>query len=75
MAAAEVQKLTEAAAAAASETKVEADKAVADATAKRQMLDAAVTTAAAKLKAVTDLATPRDTVDIILSEPIAIKVK
>jgi len=75
VAAAEVQKLTEAATAAASETKVEADKAVADATAKKQMLDTAVTEAAAKLKAVTDLATPRDTVDIILSEPIAIKVK
>ena len=75
VAATELQKLTETAAAAASETKAEADKAVADATAKKQMLDAAVTAAAAQLKAVTDLAAPKDTVDIILSEPIAIKVK
>jgi hypothetical protein len=72
---AEVQKLTEEAAAAASEKKAEADKAVADTTAKKQAADAAVTAAAAKVKAATDLATPKDTVDIILSEPIAIRVK
>ena len=74
VAATELQTLTDAATAAASETKVDADKAVADATAKKQMLDAAVTAAAASLKAITDLAAPKDTVDIILSEPIAIKV-
>ena len=74
VAAAELQKLTDAATAAASETKVDADKAVADATTKKQMLDAAVTAAAASLKSITDLAAPKDTVDIILSEPIAIKV-
>jgi hypothetical protein len=71
---AEVHKLTEEAAAAASEKKAEADKAVADATAKKQAADAAVTAAAAKVKAATDLAAPKDTVDIILSEPIAIRV-
>lgn len=74
VAATELQKLTDAATAAASETKVDADKAVADATTKKQMLDAAVTAAAASLKSITDLAAPKDTVDIILSEPIAIKV-
>lgn len=72
---AELQKLTEAAAAASSETKAEADKAIADSSARKQSADAAVTAAAAHLKAVTDAATPRDTVDIVLSEPIAIKVK
>lgn len=75
MATAEVERLTQEAAGVETEKKADADKAVADATAKKQAADAAVTAAAAKLKAVTDQATPRDTVDIILSEPIAIKVK
>jgi len=75
VAAADVQRLTEEAAAAASEKKVEADQAVTDATARKQAADAAVTAADAKLKAVTDLAAPKDTVDIVLSEPVAIKVK
>ena len=48
---------------------------MADATAKKQAADAAVTAAAAKVKAATDLAAPKDTVDIIVSEPIAIRVK
>ncbi len=72
---AELQKLTEAAAAASSETKAEADKAVSDATSRKQAADALVASAAAKLKSVTDAAAPKDTVDIVLSEPIAIKVK
>jgi hypothetical protein len=75
MATAEVERLTQEAAGVETEKKADADKAVADATAKKQAADAAVTAAAAKLKAVTDQATPKDTVDIILSEPIAIKVK
>ncbi|MFN9718150.1 MAG: serine protease [Planctomycetota bacterium] len=74
-AAAELQKLMEAAAAAPSETKSEADQAVVDAMNRRQAADALVTSAAARLKSVTDAATPRDTVDIVLAEPIAIKVK
>jgi hypothetical protein len=73
-AAAELQKLTEVAASASSESKVEADKAVADATARKQVVDKAVTDAAARLKAVTDQATPKDTVDIVLSEPIQVRV-
>jgi len=36
--------------------------------------DAIVTTAAAKLKAATDRAVPQDTVDIVVSEPITIRV-
>ena len=73
--AAEVQRLTDEAVAAASEKKAEADAAVAEATARKQTLDATVIAAAAKLKAATDAAMPRDTVDIVLSEPIAIRVK
>ena len=75
LATADVQRLTAEAAAAASETKAAADVAVTDATAKKQTADAAVAAAAAKLKAATDLAAPRDTADIVLSEPIAIRVK
>ena len=73
--AAEVQRLTDEATAASSEKKAEADKAVVDIAARKQAADAAVVAADAKLKAVTEMATPRDTVDIVLSEPIAIKVK
>lgn len=72
---AELEQRTNEAAAAASETKAVADAAVAEATTKKQAADAALTAAAAKLKAATDQATPRDTADIILSEPIAIRVK
>jgi hypothetical protein len=73
--AAELQRLTNEAAAAPAEKKGDADKAVADMTAKKQSADAAVVAAAAKLKAATDQATPRDIVDIVMSEPIAIRVK
>ena len=75
LATAEVERLTAEAAAAASETKAAADAAVAEATAKKQATDAAVAAAAAKLKAATDQAAPKDTADIVLSEPIAIRVK
>jgi hypothetical protein len=67
--------LTAEAAAAASETNAAADAGVAEATAKKQTADAAVAAAVAKLKAATDRATPTDTADIVLSEPIAIRVK
>ncbi len=75
VAAAEVQRLTDEAASASSDKKAEADAAVADATVRKQTADAAVTVAAGKLKGATDLAAPKDTADIVLSEPIAIKVK
>ena len=71
----EVERLTAEAAAAASDSKAAADAAVAEATAKKQTTEAAVVAAAAKLKAATDQAMPRDTADIVLSEPIAIRVK
>ena len=73
--AAEVQRLTAEAAAAPAEKQGEAGKAVVDATTKKQVADAAVVVAAARLKAAVEQATPRDTVDIVLSEPIAIRVK
>ena len=75
VATAEVERLTAEAAAAASDTKAAADAAVAEATVKRQPADAAVAAAAAKFKAANDQAMPKDTADIVLSEPIAIRVK
>jgi hypothetical protein len=72
---AEVTRLTEEAAAVTPEKKADADAAIAEATVRKQSADAAVTAAAAALKAATDAATPRDTADIVLSEPVAIKVK
>lgn len=71
----ELQQRTDEAAAAASENKASADAAVAEATTKKQAADAALTAAVAKLKAATDQAMPRDTAEIILSEPIAIRVR
>ena len=62
----ELQNRTDEATAAASDNKAAADAAVAE---------AALAAAAAKLKTVTDKAAPKDTADIVLSEPIAIKVK
>lgn len=75
LASVELQRHTEVAAAATSENKAVADATVAEATAKKQAADLALTAAAAKLKAATDQATPKDTADIVLSEPIAIRVK
>jgi hypothetical protein len=72
--AAEVQRLTSDLAAAPAESKDAATKALAEATAKKQAAEAAVTAAAAKLKAATDQAAPRDTADIVVSQPIAIRV-
>ncbi len=72
---AEVKRLTEEAATVTPEKKAEADASVAEAIVRKQATDAAVAAAAATLKAATDAATPRDTADIVLSEPIAIKVK
>jgi len=72
---AEVQRLTALAAAAPSEKQGEASKAVTDATTQQQAAEAAVKAAAERLKAAVQQATPRDTVDIVVSEPIAIRVK
>lgn len=71
---ADVTKLTAAAQAAATETKPEADKAVEAATAKQKTAAEAATAAADRLKAATAAAAPRDIVDIVVSEPIKIRV-
>lgn len=71
---AELKKLTEAAKAAATDTKPEADKAVEAATAKHKAATAAVAAAAEKVKATTAAAQPNDIVDIVVSEPIKIRV-
>ena len=73
--AAEVQQLTDEATAAPVEKKNEADTAVANATHRKQVADAVLAAEAAKLKAATDQAAPRDIADIVISEPIAIRVK
>lgn len=72
---AELKKVTEEAQAAATEKKAEADKLVADTTARLTAAKAALTAADAQLKQATTTAQPRDIVDIVVSEPIAIKVK
>ncbi len=71
---AEVKKLTEAAKAAATEAKPEADKAVEAASAKQKVATATVAAAAEKVKQATAAAQPRDIVDIVVSEPIKIRV-
>ncbi len=71
---AEVKKLTEAAKAATTETKPEADKAVEAVTVKQKAATAAVAAAAEKIKQATAAAQPRDIVDIVVSEPIKIRV-
>lgn len=70
----ELKKQMELAASLPVEKKSEADQQIAELTAKKQAADAAVTAAAAKLKAATDAATPRDTAEIVISEPINIRV-
>jgi hypothetical protein len=67
--------LTEAANAAPSDRKTEADSAAKEATARRTAADAAKAEAAKRMKAATDLAAPKETVDIVVSEPIRIRVK
>lgn len=71
---AELKQLVEAAKSATSEKKPEADKAVELATARHKVAAAAVVTAADKVKKATETAQPRDIVDIVVSEPIAIRV-
>lgn len=70
----ELKKLTDDAKSAAAENKEAADKLVAAATEKQKQATAAVTAAAEKLKQATATAAPQDIVDIVVSEPIAIKV-
>jgi len=71
---AEVKKLTEAAKAAAAEAKAEADKALEVVTGKQKVAAAAVAAATEQVKKATAAAAPRDIVDIVVSEPIKIRV-
>jgi hypothetical protein len=65
---------TQAVASAAAEQKAMAEAEQADATMKRQQADAQVTAAQEKLKRVNEQASPRDTAEIIISEPVKIRV-
>ena len=71
---AEVKKLTEAAKAAAAENKSDADKAVEAVTARQKSAAAALAAATERVKQATATANPTDIVDIVVSEPIAIRV-
>lgn len=71
---AEVKKLTEAAKTAAAEAKAEADKALEVVTGKQKSASAAVAAATEQVKKATAAAAPRDIVDIVVSEPIKIRV-
>jgi hypothetical protein len=71
---AELKKLIEAAQAAASENKPAAEQAVEAAKARQKAAAAAVAAAAEQVKKATAAANPTDIVDIVVSEPIAIRV-
>jgi hypothetical protein len=64
----------QAAASAAAESKSAADQRVAELTSQKQTADAAVAAAAAKLKSVTEQSAPRDTAEIVVSEPVTIRI-
>ena len=72
---AESKKATEEAAAAPADKKPDADKLVADIAARLKAATASLTAADQKLKNATAAAQPRDIVDIVVSEPIAIRVR
>jgi hypothetical protein len=72
---AEVKKAMEGAAAASAEQKSQADKVVAELVEKKKTVVAAAAAAAEQLKKATAAAQPRDIADIVVTEPIAIRVK
>jgi hypothetical protein len=71
----EAKNLAEAAKTAPDEQKAEVEKSAQDAAAKQKSADAAVSAADKQLKAATTKAAPKDIVDIVVSTPIAIRVK
>jgi hypothetical protein len=73
-AAEQLQQATQAASSAPAEKKAEYEQAIAEWTAKKQAAESAVNAAAAKLKAVTEQATPRDTAEIVITEPVTLRV-
>jgi hypothetical protein len=72
---AEVRQATEAAASATAEQKADLDKALAQATARQSAAAAALAAAVEQFNRATAAAQPRDIVDIVLAEPISIRVK
>jgi len=70
----ELQKATQSLAAAPADKKSEAEAMLADWNAKKTVADTAVSAAKAKLKTVTDQAAPRDTAEIVISEPMTIRI-
>jgi hypothetical protein len=69
------KKAEEAAQAATPENKPAATQAATESAAKRKAAEAALAAAVAKVKQTTDAAQPRDIVDIVVSEPIVIRVQ
>ena len=69
------KKLADEAKAAPSEKKAEADNAAKAAAEKLKAAEAMKTTAASRMKAATDAAMPKDTAEIVVSEPIRILIK
>lgn len=72
---AEAQRLTDIASATPDEKKADANKAVSDQNEKKKSAEGALKEATARLKVARDQSAPKDTVDIVMSEPIAIRVK
>jgi hypothetical protein len=72
---AEARKLASDAKAAPAAAKAKADQAVAAMTARQKAATSAMTAAAERIKKATAAAAPKDIVDIVVSEPIAIRVK
>jgi hypothetical protein len=58
----------------AAEQKADAEAEVAEATKQKQLADAQVTAATEKLKQINQQASPRDTAEIIITEPISIRI-
>lgn len=71
---AELKKMAEAAQAASAENKPAADQAVEAARAKQKTAAVALTAAAEQVKKATAVANPTDIVDIVVSEPVAVRV-
>jgi len=71
----EAERLAQGAATAAEDQKAEAEKAVQAFAEKKKAADAALAAAAKRVQEATTQAQPKDIVDIIVSEPIAIRVK
>lgn len=71
---AEVKKLTDEVKAAAAETRSQTEMALQAAMTRQKAAAAALTAAAERVKSATATAAPRDIVDIVVSEPIAIRV-